>query len=116
GLASVRRTRQSYSRPAGPLPRQAEAVEQALVLAPARRHLDLESEEHVAPEQVLDLEAGLAADALDHGAALADQDALLAVALDQDRGLDADRARDLVRRLLEALDQHRRGVRDLLAR
>src|SRR4029453_4125657 len=60
----------------------------------------------------LGLRAGLAADELEHRAAAADQDALLVVALDQDRAVDPHQA--LL--LLEGLDHDARDVRDLLAR
>src|SRR5262245_46843300 len=67
---------------------EAHLVEQRLVLAPALADLHEQAQEHLRPQEVLDLLAGLAADELQHRAAAADQDPLLVVALDEDRALD----------------------------
>src|SRR5690606_41912489 len=85
---------------------------QALFAArPARFHLDEELQIDRAAEQLLEVQAGIGRDALDALAARADHDRLLAVAIDEDRRVDAAQ----LRRLLEALDLDGAGVRQLVA-
>src|SRR4029079_7008625 len=85
-----------------------EALEHRVVAAPPWPRLDVQLEEHLVPEQVLDLRPRTRADLLHHGAALADHDLLLGLGLDEDR-----RPHDLVPELVD-LDRDR--VRDLLPR
>src|SRR5690606_15248268 len=67
----------------------AEALEGALVVGPAALHLDPDLEIHRAVEELLELHARLGRDALELLAALADDHALVAVAVDDDGGEDA---------------------------
>src|SRR6187401_498332 len=65
-----------------------DVVEQALVVAPLRLHLDVQVEIDPALEFALHLGAGGGADGLDHRAAAADDDRLLRLPIDQDRAED----------------------------
>ena len=66
----------------------AEPLEHRLVAPPLRPGLDLEVEEDLVPEQELDLRARAGPDLLDDRAALADDDLLLRLGLDEDRRAD----------------------------
>src|SRR3954462_8123918 len=68
----------------------AQAVEQALVPAPALADSHLEVEEHAAPQLLLELRPGRRADLLDLLAAGADQDSLLRLGLRPDVRDDLD--------------------------
>src|SRR6185503_11083513 len=91
----------------------AKAFEHILVTAPVRPHLDLQLEIDVVAEKTLDLGPRAGADRPDHAAALADEDALLRLGLDEhDRvhaplvellDLDPDRVRNLLPRVRERL-------------
>src|SRR5690349_3145862 len=65
-----------------------EPFEDRVVAAPTRPHLHLELEEHRVPQQRLDLRARARTDLADHRAALADEDLLLRVGLDEEIGTD----------------------------
>src|SRR5690606_1084092 len=86
--------RRVLPRPAGhrpPLPPQRPSLvavgPQALFgIRPARAHLHEDLEEHLRPDHALEVEPSLTGDALDPFAALAEHDALLAVAIDQHHG------------------------------
>src|SRR5262249_38371955 len=82
------------------------------VLAPLLPHLHEEAEEHPGAQELLELVAGLGADRLQHRAPAADEDPLLVLALDEDRGLDPHE----LLLLGERLDHDAGRVRDLLAR
>jgi hypothetical protein len=66
----------------------AEALHERFVVAPVFEHLHAQVDEHLCVEHLLQFLACLRADQLNHAAALADQDALLRVALDIDNGAD----------------------------
>ena len=85
-----------------------EAFEHILVTAPVRPHLDLQVEVDLAAEKPLDLGPRAGADGLDHAAALADEDALLGLGLDDEDSVHP--------RLLELFDLDADRVRHLLAR
>ena len=88
-------------------------VEDALVVAPFAPDLDVQVEEEARVEKALEFEAGLGANPLDHVAALAEHDPLLRGRLDEDHARDPHQP--VVARLLEAIDEHRRRVRQLFA-
>src|ERR1035438_2213035 len=67
-----------------------ECREEARLLAPVRLHLDMQVEIDVAAEEALHLMARQRADILQHGAARANDNALLSAALDIDGGVDAN--------------------------
>ena len=67
----------------------AKATDLVLVTAPLRANLDAQLEIDLGTEESLDVGARGHADLLDHGAALAHDDALLTLALDEDRGAHA---------------------------
>ena len=73
-------------------------------------HLDPELQVHALADELLDIPACRHADALQLLAALADDDAFLRVAVDDDGGMDDHQPSFLV--LLERLDEHRRRVGD----
>src|SRR5689334_8584969 len=87
-------------------------AEKARVVAPVLMDADVEVEMDFRPEDRLQLLPRLGADAFDHHALLPEDDPLLRIALDEDRGPDADEVRLLV--LLEAIHVHGRGIRQLL--
>src|SRR3990167_4374418 len=84
------------------------------VTPPVPAHLDREREEHLDPEEPLELAPRRRADPLEHGAALADEDPLLRLLLAEDRGADVEALR--ARALGELLPPHRDRVGHLLAR
>src|SRR5262249_57663965 len=90
---------------------EAHAVEEGGVVWAPLADLDEEPEVDLGPQERLDLAAGGGADRLQHRPAPADEDALLALALDEDRGLDAHERLPL----LEAVDDDGGGIGDLLA-
>src|SRR5437870_2628263 len=67
----------------------AELAQRGLVVRPAALHLHVRLQEHLRAEERLHGVAGLGADALQGGALLADDDRLVAGAVDVDRGGDA---------------------------
>ena len=69
--------------------RVAKTANLAGILAPMRLDLHVEPQEHAAPEHALKVATRLDADALDHLAALAHDDALLALALNIHGGVQA---------------------------
>src|SRR6266550_7583314 len=83
---------------------------------PPRLDSDVELEEHLGAEQPLHLVPGTRSDLLQPRPSLADHDRLLAVALHQDGGGDADQPAGarLAFGFVEQLDQHRRAVGNLL--
>src|SRR5258705_6004813 len=85
-----------------------QSLERRLVAAPVRPHLDDELEIHLASEQRFDLRPGPRADLPDHRAALADEDLLLGVRLDEQV-----RAQHL---LVELVDLDRGRVPNLVPR
>src|SRR3954452_24171468 len=91
----------------------AEAVQQALVLAPAAAHAHAQVEEDLAPQQRFHLLAGRGADRADHLAALAHQDPLLRLGLGPRVRGHADQA---VLALLQLVDLDLDRVRDLVVR
>ena len=78
-----------------------------------RLHLNVEPQEHAATEHALKVAARLDADALDHLASLAHEDALLTLALDVHRGMQAQQ---IALGALELIADHADGMGDLLAR
>src|SRR5437870_7884047 len=93
---------------------EAEFTEGPLVLAPRTPHLHGEPQEHLNTEEGLQLAPGVRPDPLEHGAAAADQDALLGVPLDEDRRPDVEAFGPGP--LRETLDAHRDRVRHFLVR
>src|SRR5688572_32515068 len=87
---------------------EAELAERALVLPPVVPHLHVQLQEHLDAEEGLQLPAGLAADALEHAAALADENALLGILLHEDRGPNVQLLRS--RALGQLLHPHRHRV------
>src|SRR6185503_17118932 len=69
---------------------ESEFLQRPAVLPPVVAHLHVQLQEDLDAEERLELAAGGGADALEHGAGLADQDPLLRVLLDEDRGLHVD--------------------------
>ena len=67
-----------------------EGRQEARLLPPVRLHFNVQVEVHVAVEEPLHFLARQSADILQHRAARADNNALLAVALDIDGGEDAN--------------------------
>src|ERR1035437_4507800 len=109
-----------------PLIPPVERLDKALGLAPARLDDDVQLQINACADERLNMPPGAGADLLELGAALADQDRLLAVALAINRRRDAGERQPgrslalLARRswrlgLLESLDDHGRGVGDLFA-
>lgn len=96
---------------------EADPAETLATLRPVLLDADEQLQVDLAAQEVLDLLARELADALEHRATLADHDALLAGALHHDLGVDLDDGPVAVPLgLIEALDLHERGVRDLLLR
>src|SRR5690606_41593425 len=93
-------------------PSEAEARQVLGVALPVGRHLDAQREEHLRADERLDACPGARADLLQAGTALADDDALLAVALDPEVGIDLDEL--LVVALHDVVDRHRERVRQLV--
>src|SRR3989449_4334359 len=91
-----------------------ELAQRARVAPPVPAHAHGEPQEHRDAEEGLQLASRLGADALEHGAALADQDPLLRLLLDEDGGVDIQPLGPLV--LDEVLDAHGHRVRHLLVR
>src|SRR2546430_8136164 len=83
---------------------------------PPRLDADVELEEHLGAEQPLHLAPGTRSNLLQPRASLADHDRLLAVALHENVGGDADQPAGarLALGLVEQLDQDRRAVGNLL--
>src|SRR5438874_6269566 len=83
---------------------------------PPRLHADVELEEHLGAEQPLHLAPGTRSNLLQPRASLADHDRLLAVALHENGGGDADEpaGAGLALGFVEQLDQDRRAVGNLL--
>src|SRR4051794_40025210 len=90
----------------------AQAIEEALVLAPALAHAHLQVEEDLAAELALELGARRGPDLLDLAAAGTDQDALLRLGLGPDVRLDLD---DAVVSVVHLGDLDLDGVRQLVA-
>src|ERR1019366_1503307 len=86
------------------------SIQEPGLFPPARFHLYVEVEKNTRVEKCFHFLAGQRADLLEHGPALADDDALLSVTLHRNGGVDADRPRGL----LPLFDQHRDGVRHFL--
>src|SRR4029453_16229274 len=93
---------------------EAELAQRAVVLPPVVSHLHPALEKHRDPEERFQLTAGRAAHPLEHGAALADHDALLRFVLHEDRRADVEALRP--RPLLPLFHPDRRRVRHLLVR
>src|SRR5436190_2257744 len=91
-----------------------ELAQRARVAPPVPAHAHGEPQEHRDAEEGLQLAPRLGADALEHGAALADQNPLLRLLLDEDGGVDVQPLGPLV--LDEVLDAHGHRVRHLLVR
>src|SRR3954454_1640356 len=96
----------------GPRLLDPDAVQQALIAAPAAPHLDLEVEEDACAEVSLELLAGRGAHLADHPAALADENPLLGLGLHPDLGAYLHQA---VVPGLDVVDDHLDGVRHLVA-
>src|SRR5947208_12695478 len=67
---------------------ESELAQRARVAPPVPAHAHREPQEHRDAEERLQLTARVGADALEHGAALADQDPLLRLLLDEDGVVD----------------------------
>src|SRR6267142_513090 len=93
---------------------ESELAQRARVAPPVPAHADREPQEHRDAEERLQLTARVGADALEHGPALADQDPLLRLLLDEDGGADVQPLGSLV--LDEILDAHGHRVWHFLVR
>src|SRR5438067_5186452 len=89
----------------------AQLSQDARIVRPGAAYLDPDPEVHLSLKEALHVLAGSARHLLQALAALAEHDALLAVALDQDGGLDAAQSA----LLLETVDHHLAAVGQLLA-
>src|SRR5713101_6261711 len=92
--------------------KEPELFEGAIVLAPALAHGHRELEEDLDAEEALEVLSGRGADALEGGAALADDDALLRIVLDEDGGPDVQALRPLP--LAQLLHADGAGIGNLL--
>src|SRR5690606_9614627 len=93
----------------------AEAAQRGFVVGPAGAHAHEGFQEDLAAEQALHRHPRLGPDLAQAGAALADHDRLLAIALDPDHGADTRQRPGLRSLLAEAFDLDRGRVRQLRA-
>src|SRR3990167_10356170 len=79
---------------------ESELAERPFVTPPVSPHLDLELEEHLDPEEPLQVPSRRRADPLEHRTAPTDHDSLLRVLLDEDPRADVEAFRPLAPRQL----------------